>query len=114
MNEPSRHLPFSVSLAALKGSLGFGTVAAMLGLLGSTSAGWDCPACHSPAGLKERLSGEGGRCVACSKGFDILTLVVVHRAVSASSGLAVLEEILLDEESRKAGQQKTQGGLFDG
>ncbi len=86
-------LDFSAAIAAVKATLGFGDVAAELGVPGSSREGWDCPSCGGPGTLKERPDHKGGRCRACDKGFDILGLVMDVESVGHGAGLRRLQDL---------------------
>lgn len=86
-------LEFSARIARVKDDLDFGDVADALGLSGSSRAGWDCPACGAPRGVKERRDRRGARCRSCDRGYDLLGLTTVAETLTAMQGLARLEEI---------------------
>lgn len=99
------YLPMRTRIKALKACLSFGEVAAWLGLKGASPAGWQCPTCLAPACLKERADHQGGKCTACGKGYDILTLVCVARGVAPANGVALLDRVLSDITSPDARQE---------
>lgn len=101
---------FEVRLRAVKEALVFGEAAAAAGVQGSSRAGWDCPACRAPNAVREREDHRGGRCGACSKGYDTVGIVMTAQALSAYRALAFLERFL-SERVAKGGTEAP--GLFD-
>lgn len=104
-------LPFSMQIEALKGDLCFGEAAQALGVRGSSGRGWQCGVCHAPEAVQERVDGQGGRCRACGKGYDVLTLAQAVLRCAPRAGFVALERILSEKQARATG--KRQAGLFD-
>jgi len=102
----------SARISAAKAALVFGDVAVALGLKGSSRTGWECAACGGDATVRERPDHKGARCrlADCSKGFDLVGLVMSARGVGARAAVAFLERVVAELAAKGCAKAP---GLFD-